>query len=694
MNTSSIQQATLRFNEQGTPVSAEFDDVYFSNQNGLEETRYVFLSGNQLPERWLHHPADRFIVAETGFGTGLNFLTLWQSFREFQRNHPDSQLKRLHFISTEKFPLSAADLALAHQSWPELAEMAAELRQNWPLPISGCQRLLLDQGRVILDVWFGDVNETFGDWGRDYEGQIDAWFLDGFAPSKNPDMWNEQLFAHMVRMAKPGSGTFATFTAAGFVRRGLQAAGFEITRLKGFRHKREMLCGRRPAQGLTPNEPAPWYARPAASSLQDVAIIGGGIASALLAQALLQRGAKVTLYCADAQAAQGASGNRQGALYPLLNGAKDPLARFFAHAFQFARQRYDALAAQGIAFNHRWCGVLQLAHNEAAANKQANLQQAKWPEAMVSIHSPESAETRAGVPLGFAAVEYPQGGWLCPAQLTANLLQHLQQQGLSIHYQHTLRHLAYTATGWDLQLEIVDAHEQHTNITANHAVVVLANGYRISEFGESEHLPVYPVRGQVSHIPTDTNLSQLNTVLCAEGYLTPVNIRGDQHCLGATYGRGDTSTDLRDSDQQENLAKLQRSLPDVAWAQQVRVSQEPQLEIPDARAAVRCATRDHLPLMGALPDYAATLAQYAELAAQLSSAVPVEDAPYYPDLFVLGALGSRGLTSAPLLAEVLAAQMNGEPLPLERDILNALNPNRYWVRKQLKGKPVQNEPRG
>ncbi|MBO1106817.1 bifunctional tRNA (5-methylaminomethyl-2-thiouridine)(34)-methyltransferase MnmD/FAD-dependent 5-carboxymethylaminomethyl-2-thiouridine(34) oxidoreductase MnmC [Plesiomonas shigelloides] len=694
MNTSSIQQATLRFNEQGTPVSAEFDDVYFSNQNGLEETRYVFLSGNQLPERWLHHPADRFIVAETGFGTGLNFLTLWQSFREFQRNHPDSQLKRLHFISTEKFPLSAADLALAHQSWPELAEMAAELRQNWPLPISGCQRLLLDQGRVILDVWFGDVNETFGDWGRDYEGQIDAWFLDGFAPSKNPDMWNEQLFAHMVRMAKPGSGTFATFTAAGFVRRGLQAAGFEITRLKGFRHKREMLCGRRPAQSLTPNEPAPWYARPAASSLQDVAIIGGGIASALLAQALLQRGAKVTLYCADAQAAQGASGNRQGALYPLLNGAKDPLARFFAHAFQFARQRYDALDAQGIAFDHRWCSVLQLAHNEAAANKQANLQHAQWPEAMVSIHSPESAEVRAGVPLGFAAVEYPQGGWLCPAQLTANLLQHLQQQGLSIHYQHTLRHLAHTATGWDLQLEIVDAHEQRTNITANHAVVVLANGYRISEFGESEHLPVYPVRGQVSHIPTDTNLSQLNTVLCAEGYLTPVNIRGDQHCLGATYGRGDTSTDLRDSDQQENLAKLQRSLPDVAWAQQVRISQEPQPEMPDARAAVRCATRDHLPLMGALPDYAATLTQYAELATQLSSAVPVEDAPYYPDLFVLGALGSRGLTSAPLLAEVLAAQMNGEPLPLERDILNALNPNRYWVRKLLKGKPVQNEPRG
>ncbi|MGL4270172.1 MAG: FAD-dependent 5-carboxymethylaminomethyl-2-thiouridine(34) oxidoreductase MnmC, partial [Plesiomonas sp.] len=412
-----------------------------------------------------------------------------------------------------------------------------------------------------------------------------------------------------------------------------------------------------------------------------------------LAQALLQRGAKVTLYCADPHAAQGASGNRQGALYPLLNGAKDPLARFFAHAFQFARQQYDALDAQGIAFDHRWCGVLQLAHNDAAATKQAHLQQTGWPEAMVSVHSPQSAEARAGVPLGFAAVEYPLGGWLCPAQLTANLLQHLQQQGLSIHYQHTLRHLARAESGWNLQLEKVDESGQSSNFTTKHAVVVLAKGHRISEFGESEHLPVYPVRGQVSHIPTDENLRQLQTVLCAEGYLTPVNLSGDQHCLGATYGRGDTQTDLRDSDQQENLAKLQRSLPQVAWAQQVRLSRELQPVTPDARAAVRCATRDHLPLMGALPDYAATLHQYADLAAQLGSSAPIEDAPYYPDLFVLGALGSRGLTSAPLLAEVLAAQMNGEPLPLERDILNALNPNRYWVRKLLKGKPVQSEPR-
>lgn len=353
-----IQPANLEFNAEGTPVSRDFDDVYFSNDNGLEETRYVFLGGNRLPERFPSHPRPLMIVAESGFGTGLNFLTLWQAFDVFVRDNPDVTLQRLHFISFEKYPLKAEDLRLAHQRWPELAPWAQQLQAQWPSAFGGCHRLLLDGGRVTLDLWFGDINELTRELDDSLNQQVDAWFLDGFAPAKNPDMWTQDLFSAMARLARPG-GTLATFTSAGFVRRGLQEAGFTMRKSKGFGRKREMLTGEM-AQTLSFPARVPWFAR-SSSDAREAAIIGGGIASALLSLALLRRGWQVTLYCADEAPAQGASGNRQGALYPLLSQHDPALARFFPAAFTFARRMYDALP---VMFDHQWCGVTQLGWDE------------------------------------------------------------------------------------------------------------------------------------------------------------------------------------------------------------------------------------------------------------------------------------------------------------------------------------------
>lgn len=181
-----IQPANLEFNAEGTPVSRDFDDVYFSNDNGLEETRYVFLGGNHLADRFPTHSRQLFIVAESGFGTGLNFLTLWQAFTTFRTAHPDATTERLHFISFEKYPLTRDDLKLAHQHWPELAPWAEPLQAQWPLPLAGCHRLLLDEGRVTLDLWFGDINDLTSKLDESLNQQVDAWFLDGFAPAKIP----------------------------------------------------------------------------------------------------------------------------------------------------------------------------------------------------------------------------------------------------------------------------------------------------------------------------------------------------------------------------------------------------------------------------------------------------------------------------------------------------------------------------
>jgi tRNA 5-methylaminomethyl-2-thiouridine biosynthesis bifunctional protein len=660
-----IQPANLEFNNEGTPVSRDFDDVYFSNDNGLEETRYVFLGGNRLTERFTTHDRSHLVVAESGFGTGLNFLTLWQAFKTFRDSQPEATLQRLHFISFEKFPLRLNDLKLAHQHWPELAEFAAQLQAQWPLPFSGCHRLILDAGRVTLDLWFGDINELVDTLDDTLNQQVDAWFLDGFAPAKNPDMWTPTLFNAMAKLARPGA-TVATFTSAGFVRRGLNDAGFCIKKSKGFGRKREMLTGYRDdSQPATAT--APWFAR-SGSETRETAIIGGGIASALLSLALLRRGWQVTLYCEDDVPAQGASGNRQGALYPLLSAHDPAMETFFPAAFTFARRLYDSLP---VAFDHDWCGVTQLGWDEKSSHKIAQmLKLALPPEIAVAVDKAEVQRT-LGIDTGCAGIQYPLGGWLCPAQLTAAVIELSSQNGLNVHWNYRCDTLDAQANGWALHFA--------NGVTKHHANVVLANGHQINQFTQTAELPVSAVGGQVSHIPTTTELGKLRQVLCYDGYLTPQNPHNQQHCIGASYHRGQTDMVYSEEDQQHNRQRLLDCFPDAAWAQEVDVSDG------EARCGVRCATRDHLPMMGNVPDYPQTLETYATLAEKRDNA---KSAPIHNSLFMLGGLGSRGLCSAPLLAEILASQMSHEPLPLDARTLAALNPNRLWVRKLLKGKAV------
>ncbi|HCK1352744.1 TPA: bifunctional tRNA (5-methylaminomethyl-2-thiouridine)(34)-methyltransferase MnmD/FAD-dependent 5-carboxymethylaminomethyl-2-thiouridine(34) oxidoreductase MnmC [Enterobacter hormaechei] len=665
MKQNAIQPANLEFNAEGTPVSRDFDDVYFSNDNGLEETRYVFLDGNHLGTRFPEHPRSLFVVAESGFGTGLNFLTLWQAFDCFRAAYPEATLQRLHFISFEKFPLTAHDLRLAHQRWPELAHWAEQLQTQWPPAIGGCHRLILDDGRVTLDLWLGDINDLTDKLDDSMNQKVDAWFLDGFAPAKNPDMWSPHLFSAMARLARTGA-TLATFTSAGFVRRGLQEAGFTMRKTKGFGRKRDMLVGVM-EQDLAIPAQAPWFARRASTS-REVAIVGGGIASALLSLALLHRGWQVTLYCADEGPATGASGNRQGALYPLLSAHDPALFQFFPAAFTFARRLYDSLP---VAFDHDWCGVTQLGWDEKSQQKITQMLSLGLPEDIAHAVTAQQVAETAGVDTGCGGIQYPLGGWLCPAELTSAAIALGQSRGLTVHYAHKVQSLSRTAH-WELRF--ADGKE------AQHASVVLANGHHISQFTQTASLPVYPVGGQVSHIPTAPELSKLRQVLCYDGYLTPQNPSNGHHCIGASYHRGETDMQYREADQQQNRQRLVDCFPDASWAKEVDVSEG------QARCGVRCATRDHLPMAGNVPDYDATLEVYQDLADSKETAV---SAPVHPELFMLGGLGSRGLCSAPLLAEALAAQMSDEPVPLDRVTLAGLNPNRLWVRKLLKGKMVK-----
>ncbi|MDN3680566.1 bifunctional tRNA (5-methylaminomethyl-2-thiouridine)(34)-methyltransferase MnmD/FAD-dependent 5-carboxymethylaminomethyl-2-thiouridine(34) oxidoreductase MnmC [Vibrio tapetis subsp. quintayensis] len=669
-----IKNAILDWNEAGTPVSDQFDDVYFSNVNGLEETRYVFLKQNHLPERWTDFDQRRFVIAETGFGTGLNFLAAWHQFEHFRHQNPDAKLKELHFISFEKFPVSKADLVKAHQAWPELAKYAEQLHEHYPIAVPDCHRIILADGSITLDLWFGDIKDCMPSVPTNQDGIVDAWFLDGFAPSKNPEMWNQNLFNGMAKLAKQDCSC-ATFTAAGFVRRGLIEAGFDMKKVKGFGTKREMIAGSLSTKKSHTNI-KPWFYRSSPNHVDDVAIIGGGVASASLAACLAKRGVRVSLYCEDDRAAQGASGNRQGAVYPLINRSHTGASRVFAPAFLFARQFVNQ-AALYLDFDYDWCGVTQLGWDEKAQTKLDNMMEAGLDAELLHALTPEQTNEKLGLDVDVASVHYPLGGWLSPAQLTQGLVADLtNKKQLTAHFNHSITEISQLNDGWQLS----GTNQQGETIHHQHQCVVVANGHQFTRFEQTQPIPATAVKGQVSHIPTTETLKHLKTVLCYDGYMTPQNPNNQHHCIGASYDKDNIDQEFDLDAHADNSAKLTKCLPNQAWTKEVDVSGNL------ARQGVRCVTRDHLPFVGQVANFDKLRNAYWDLASLAEEeAVPV---PSYDNLYCFVGLGSRGLSSAPLMAETLASQICGDPLPMSTESLEKIHPAKMWVRKLRKGKAL------
>lgn len=400
--------AQLDWDDQGRPRSRVFDDVYFSDQSGLEETRYVFLEQNNLAERFAALPADgRLVIGETGFGTGLNFLCAWQLFEQCAPTGA-----RLHFVSVEKYPLTQQDLCRALALWPQLAPQAEQLLGQYVAIHQGFQRLVLANGRVMLTLLIGDALEQL----PQLDGQIDAWFLDGFAPARNPEMWTAELFAELARLAAPGA-TLSTFTSTGWVRRLLNAAGFKMKRTPGIGHKWEILRGvflGWPEQTATPSPAKPWYARPVPPTGERRAlVVGGGLAGCASAASLAARGWQVTLLERHAGLAEEASGNPQGVLYLKLSAHGTALSQMILSGFGYTRRVLEQLQ-RGVDWDA--CGVLQLAFNSKEAERQVQLAEA-FPTDLLHTLDQSEAQARSGIGLACGGLFYPEGGWVHPPAL-------------------------------------------------------------------------------------------------------------------------------------------------------------------------------------------------------------------------------------------------------------------------------------
>ena len=680
------KHAQVHFNESGTPVADHFDDVYFSNDSGIDETQHVFVAGNDLAERWQQWRNPTFVIAETGFGTGLNFLVAMRCFNEFRAANPDHPLKRLYFITTEKFPLPQQDMQRALEAFPALKDEAQALASLYPMGLEGCHRLHFDNHSTTLDLWIGDVHELLPQWHSPVNGLIDAWFLDGFAPSKNPDMWTDALFSQMARLSKTGT-TFGTFTAAGIVKRGLAGVGFTIKKRNGFGRKRDMLTGvfdrdNENVQHKLRLPVGPYYrfTNDSLDKTSKVAVVGSGLAAATACLALVKRGISTTLYFDGDTLASGASGNPQGGFYPQLHSEASIASRIQAHSFLYAKQAYDHTIehakACGLAdVAHDFCGVIQLSFNDKVAERQNKLAAADvWPEALIKPVNSKEVSDIANLALPYSGLYIGLGGWISPPQLVTAMIEEALQSGkLTLKPNHTyVSHEAVETTKQRVQIRFnLGNSENEEVITADHLILALGAGaVNASDF---DSLSLRPVRGQVEAIPTQMPIEQLNTVLCHKGYMTPV-FEG-RHALGSTYVKNDLSTDVRSDETEMNLATHEQALTNTDIVQALQHDGK-------ARAATRLGSPDHQPIVGALHNFDSL----KELYTMLGVGKPLTSAPVLPSSVVstLTCLGSRGLTTAPLMAEVLVSSLCKEPLPLSNDLLNAVNTSRFMTREAIR----------
>ena len=655
-----LPHAQLDWDDQGLPRSRVFDDVYFSDKSGLDETRYVFLEQNNLRERFAALPVGaRLVIGETGFGTGLNFLCAWQLFEQ----HAVAGA-RLHFVSVEKYPLSLPDLQRALALWPELKPFAEQLLAQYVAIHQGFQRLILDNGRVVLTLLIGDALEQL----PQLDAQVDAWFLDGFAPAKNPDMWTAELFAELARLAAPGS-TLSTFTSTGWVRRLLNAAGFKMKRTPGIGHKWEILRGTFlgwPEHALAPAVAKPWFARPAPLTGERRAlVIGAGLAGCATAASLAARGWHVSLLERHDALAQEASGNPQGVLYLKLSAHGTALSQLIVSGFGYTRRLLEHLQ-RGVDWDD--CGVLQLAFNAKEAERQAQLA-AAFAEDLLHTLDKDQAQSRAGIGLQWGGLFYPEGGWVHPPALCQWQAAHRNIRILTHHDVLDLRRTNGQWQAWDGEKLLAEA-----------PIAVLAGAAEIKRFTYSSDLPLKRIRGQITRLPQTATSRSLNTVVCAEGYVAPARL--GEHTLGASFDFNNDDLTPTVAEHAGNLKMLEEISHDLV----TRLGADTlQPQVLKGRAAFRCTSPDYLPIVGPLADGQAFADAYGALSKDARK-TPDTPCPWLDGLYVNSGHGSRGLITAPLAGELLAAWLDDEPLPLPRAVAEACHPNRFALRRLIRGK--------
>ncbi|KTG17884.1 MULTISPECIES: FAD-dependent 5-carboxymethylaminomethyl-2-thiouridine(34) oxidoreductase MnmC [unclassified Guyparkeria] len=634
-----LQTAQLAWNEGDTPRNEAFGDVYFSPEGGFGESEYVFIAGNDLAARFAQGKGTR--ILETGFGTGRNFLVTALLFLELAP--PEATLD---FVSVEKHPVASGDfprLMAAQQRlaarWladhprmpadtlDRLRMLQASLQGQWPDPVPGLHRRLMADGRIRLTMIWGEAHDQL----PRIAGRFDAFYLDGFAPDRNPELWQESLIARLVELASPGA-TAATYSAARRVRDAMEAAGFVTERRAGFGRKREMLCAR------LGREVVPTSAEGATGAGDGaIAVIGAGMAGTTTARQLARRGREVTVFESGPRPAGGGSGNPAGLVAPVISRDWNRLSQLTATGMGFMRAALGELIdGEQACFN----GVIKLARSERHADRQAGIAAELQPDPRFAAWcEPERLRELSGVSdIDTPGWWFPTAGWLRPR---AVIDQWLSAPGIEVRLDQVVGAVSGEPRAWWIETEDGDRHGPF-------AEVVVAAGPRTGSLIRGLARWIEPCRGQVSWgSPAGDGHSPISgRPLMREGYA--LDLPGGERLFGASFLPGDEGLEERAAEHEDNRERLAAIAPSL--------SQGLTADRLTGRASLRATTPDRLPIVGRLAD----------------------------GLWVSTGHGARGLTWSAWLAEYLASCIEDTPSPLPRDLAAGLQPRRFDERAARK----------
>jgi len=653
---SGLSTARIRWQENGYPYSLDYEDVYYSGNLALEESTYVFLRVNQLNQRWQNLDTEHFVIAELGFGGGINFLNCCKLWCETAPVNA-----RLHYLASELHPLQNDDLERLLTLFPTLDKFSPSLLGAMPALCAGIHQRELSFGkhRITLTLAYGDAQKQLNRLMQKNGFRVDCWFLDGFSPAKNPQLWQKELCQTLAALSKPAC-SLSTYSAAASIKHALHESGFTVQRIKGFGPKRHMLKATFQGNPAGRVFETNCYTLPAAIKTEEktAVVIGAGLAGCSTARALANTGWQLSVIDRQQTIAGAASGNKRGVVSCRVSLTPAVSDNFYLQAFLYAMNHYRQYSEKA---SLDWCssGHLHLAMDEKQQKRQQKLHASPCLKALTQLLDADTASELSGIKLQQGGLYFPQSASLNPQALCEAYLAHpgievlLQQEALSLNYQDKAWHITGTA-----------------GPIASAPVLIIANSHDALAFTETRHYPLLKNFGQLDEYLKPAAAAALKCIISGKGYLLP------QHEQNLLVGGLNMASDYEhmsvDKGIKENLKLLQEICP--------ALSEELLAEKPlSSRSGLRCSSPDYLPLLGPVEHYRHCLERFSDLSRNARSK-NIQEAVVEPGLFINVAHGSHALSSTPLSAAYLAAIINGSPLPLTGNMVAALHPIRFLIR--------------
>ncbi len=632
------------------PTSKQYSDIYFLG-DGIQESEYVFLEANQLPKRWCNQ--QHYCIGELGFGTGLNFILTWAKWNESKRCGEHSQSAKLTYIGIDKHPLSKQDLMRCHNLWSQsLGDLSQSLLQHYPYLIKGFHLLKLAEDVDLILIWdeaeraLQQLLSTIDYSETQHNAKVDNWYLDGFAPRKNTQMWSLPIFELIAQLSKYRA-CLTTFTAASAVRKTLEQVGFSVTRLPGFRYKRQMISAEYyPNTHLSKQSPKlinqprhlnqlpNWHLHKLVLKDRTATIIGAGVSGCSVAHSLAQRGWQVKVieqhssvggYCPETETVL-----QQVALYSKLSkDSQSLLGQFSLAALQFA-QRYQPLQR---------CGLAQVAQSQQQEREYEQLANLVDCSDFVCYKTRQQLSKLCDISIQYGGLWFANSGWMQPERVCEQLLQHCN-------------------INVSLGTRFTDILDKNTSVT------ILATA-------RSSVLPLKLLAGQIDYLPTYQPFNQLRSIVCSTHSLMPKNA-DNHHYLGSSY-RQSTNTSINSEETAQAIQAMSGILTDDFITD---------MEL-NRQIGIRATTPDFLPIVGAIPDIKHWEVDFGNLQYNARQSINA-NGHYLPHLYTITGMGSRGFCYAPICAEILAAELSNEPCPVPLGIRRALHSGRFVLRSLMK----------